>query len=412
VGRCNQWNGWFGLLVIGLLGGFQIAAVAQENTAAREVEMLLKEKNVDRYGYYLFLGLGDYLGDSPLTRECWTRGFKLPRCPASETNYVAGWDLPTWKKRIDEFREVGTNTLAVLFNGHFLPYPSEKYPDLLEKNRPYVPRNEANIHPNVKADFFNEVIAYAREKDIDMIAALCTTGHALGFTTTRQEAAIRDREGNPVLYSGIACHRHAQARGYAVNVATEVLSRYRGFWGVITHPPEFTQTCFCDACRRAYKAKYGKDLDQATVKQALNFTLESYLAFEKNEIDPIVARYAPNTRRLMFTIPPIFITGFEQFAPKIDSQTILLHWEYDLHDQAIAQLPSRLTRYRSLGHKLWFLTTTDFALKNGLEPNVPKQIDVCREAGVRNFLYFMGPYWSHKVEKTSWYLQQRDQQSQ
>ena len=80
-----------------------VAGAADKTSTIRKVDPILRDRDVDRYGYYMFLGLGDYLGDSPLATECWSRGFKLPRCPVAQKDYICTWDLEAWKQAVNIF---------------------------------------------------------------------------------------------------------------------------------------------------------------------------------------------------------------------------------------------------------------------------------------------------------------------
>jgi len=350
-------------------------------------------KEVGRYGYHLFLGRGDFV-EGQLASECWKRGYKLPRIGPSEPDHVFTWDLPTWKRRIDKYRDIGVNTLAILLNGHFLPYPSQKYPHLVEKD-----------HPNVKAEFFGEVIKYAREQGIDIVIQLTTTGHALGMTTTCPEVGLCGRSGQPNVYDGNMCFRKEKARQYVQDVVTEILTRYQGIWGVIVHPPELTAACCCAECKADFKAKTGKELEQATPDETTNYTLERYLDYERKVLDPLLARLAPNARRLQHTVPHIYAKCFEQLAPNINPKTVIVEWQYET-GAGYARIPPRLARFRQFGHEVWFQGTAGYPFGVVNEENLFKQLNLIYEGGTRDFMFFHGPFFWSATEDTSWFLQQ------
>lgn len=102
------------------------------------------------YGYYLFLGLGDYLAPGALGPD-WT----------------SRWDFSEWERCLDDLVRLGTNSLFVYLVGGRLPFASESYPDLIEPG-----------HANVERDFFQSVIDGATVRGMEVVAVLSTTGHA------------------------------------------------------------------------------------------------------------------------------------------------------------------------------------------------------------------------------------------
>jgi hypothetical protein len=334
------------------------------------------------YGYYVFLGLGDFAPPPTLSPE-WT----------------STWDLQAWKRRIDELMLLGTNTLFIYLMGHQLPYPSTKFPEYVEKN-----------HPNVvKEEFFQTVLDWCIERGIYLVAVFSTTGHAKAYTAAHPELAICSREGEPQVDSGIVCHHKEGATRYAVGVIEECLIRYRGFAGVIFHPPEFGTPCFCPSCQEKYLALYGKSLLAATDQEAKRFFMTSNLYFQRTVLESVVRRHVPGARLLTFSIPWIFEAEFEQIAREIEQDTIIVDWDYNLSDDRLSLLQLRLQRYQRFGHKVWFMPTSGYAFSEARSTEeqaegVLRQIELAIEVGVKDIIYFMGPRWWPTVAQTSWYL--------
>ena len=101
-----------------------------------------------RYGYYLFLGLDDYLSPG-----------------ATGPDWTSSWGPGDWERRLHELARLGTNTLFVYLVGGRLPYPSERFPELVEPG-----------HPNVEDEFFQSVVDIANARGVDVVAVLSTAG--------------------------------------------------------------------------------------------------------------------------------------------------------------------------------------------------------------------------------------------
>lgn len=334
-----------------------------------------------RYGYYLFLGLGDFEVPQPLGPE-WT----------------STWDLSAWLERIEELARLGANTLFIYLLGHRLPYPSSRFPECVEEQ-----------HPNVKAEFFQSVLDRCGEKGIYLVAVFSTTGHAKAYTARHPELAICDRGGKPQVDTGIMCHHKEGARRYCTEVIDECLERYRGFSGVILHPPEFLQPCFCMACQETYRRGYGRSLMAANEEEAKEFFMATNLHFQRTVLEAGIRRRLPEARLMTFTIPWVFDTHFEQIAREVDPATVIVHWDYNLTDQRVGALPSRLRQYHQFGHEVWFMPTSGFAFSPERSPAgqaaaVLRQVNSAVEAGVKGIVYFMGPKWWPTVEETSYFL--------
>lgn len=339
---------------------------------------------IERYGYYLFLGLGDFEGQPPLGPE-WT----------------STWDLSAWMERIDRLVELGANTLFIYLLGHHLPYPSSRFPACVEEQ-----------HPNVRSEFFHEVLDQCVERDLYLVAVFSTTGHAKAYTARHPGLAICDRSGNPRVESGIMCHHKEGARHYCTQVIDECLDRYHGFSGVILHPPEFLQPCFCEACQESYRRIYGGSLCAASEEAAKEFFMATNLHFQRTVLEARIRRRLPEARIMTFTIPWVFNRHFAQIAKEIDPATVIVHWDYELSDERVAALPSRLKEYQQFGHEVWFMPTSGFAFSQersraSQARAVLRQVEGALDAGVRGIVYFMGPKWWPTVEETSFFLHRR-----
>lgn len=356
-----------------------------------------------RYGYYLFLGLGDYLPPDELGAE-WT----------------SAWGPAEWTRRLDELVGLGANTLFVYLVGGRLPFPSERFPELVEPG-----------HPNVESEFFQSVIDEARSRDMDVVAVLSTTGHARALTDLRPDLAIEpgagaepaaasafpegqhddvvsDREGEAVVGSGILCHHKAGARAYAIEVARECLTRYTGFAGYVLHPPEFVTGCVCDECRRAYSAQTGDELLDAPDDTVRGFFMRTNLEFQRDELEPGVAGLIPGGKAFTFSIPWIFEEGFAEVAALIPDHHTIIEWDYNQAPARIATLGERIRRYGSAGHEVWFMPSAGLAFgeetAEAQTAGTLRQVEVALEAGAGGVIYFVGPYWYPYIEPTSWFL--------
>lgn len=335
----------------------------------------------NHYGYYIFLGLGDFPDRFPRDPE-WTRT----------------WDEDAWLRFIDELADMGCNTLLVYLMGHRLPYASEAFPECVETG-----------NPNVQRDFFQNVLDRARDAGMETVAVFTSTGHAQGFAGMRPELAIRDRDGAPHPEHGIVCHHREQAQQYPLTVVRECLGRYGGFSGVVVHPPEFGMPCYCDACRGVFRRQTGGELRDAPDKQAQGFFMESNLAWQRRCLEPEIRARLPQARFLTFTVPWVFEQHFEEFAPHIDRDTAIVDWDYELQPERMAQIPARMTRYRQFGHDVWFMPTSgyNFDRREPMEPQaerVLEQIDIALGAGITDVVYFMGPVRWPGFKATSWRL--------
>ncbi len=337
---------------------------------------------MNHYGYYLFLGLGDF-----------------PEPASLDHGWTSTWDLEHWRDAINRLKELGTNTLFVYLMGHDLPYSSRAFPDCVEVG-----------HPNVEHDFLQQVLDFAAVESIEVVAVFSTTGHAKTFAARNPRLAISGPDGVPMPQHGILCHHKADAQAYPCSVIAECLTRYKGFSGVVLHPPEFVMPCYCDDCCAAFAGEGGGKLRQVSKIDAQLFFMQGYMHFQDTVLEALLQGHVPDAKRFTFTIPWIFEQGFEKFAQHIDSKTVIVDWDYDLREERIAQLPDRLERYRQFGHELWFMPTAGFDFKPELleheqSERVLRQIQLAQPAGIEDIIYFLGPYWYPTIRSTSWFLE-------
>ncbi|MDA1189705.1 MAG: hypothetical protein O2854_08545 [Chloroflexi bacterium] len=360
---------------------------------------------LDRYGYYLFLGYGDY-----------------HRPDKAGPDWTSAWNLKEWERRLDRLQKLGTNILYVFMMGKELPFPSQAFPEIVEKG-----------HTNVENEFFQQVLDSANKRGIEVIAVFATTGHAgelvkhrphleikprpegseastahlRAFPKAEAERAIHHRAGTAQVGSGILCHHQKEAQKYPLTVITECLTRYKGFSGVVLHPPEFVSACFCKDCQAMYKKATGNDLMQASDDEARRFFMDSNLEFQKNVLEPKVDELLPGGKSFMFTIPWMFEGHFEEFERWIDKDTIIVDWDYDVAEERMAELQGRLKRYGKYGHEVWFMPSSGFAYGPDYteqEAAVRKQVSLAEETGVNGVVYFMGPVWTRHLEPSSYFL--------
>jgi hypothetical protein len=159
-------------------------------------------------------------------------------------------------------------------------------------------------------------------------------------------------------------------------------------------------------------ARYGRSLLAATDQEAKRFFMSSYLHFQRTVLERVVRRHLPTARLLTFTIPWIFEAEFEQVVGEIDQGTVIVDWDYNLSEERLRLLPSRLQRYQERGYEVWFMPTSGYAFTAEQSPReqahrVLRQVEVARAAGARGIIYFMGPRWWPTVAQTSWYLRQQ-----
>jgi hypothetical protein len=357
------------------------------------------------YGYYLFVGRGDWgtsrektldptfdgnvataiLGDWGVHRK----GTDLKDAP----EWSSAWDRQTWKARVDFLVDrLGADTLDLLMNGYELPYPSKRFPEAVELD-----------HANVRDDFLQEVLDYILARSVTLYAQFCTTGHAVGYARAHPDYTTVLPDGS--RHPSNLCHHNPGGRAYAIGVAEEVLRRYRGFSGVSFHPPENAIPCHCPHCRTAFARATGKDFSLASTQEIADFYWASCMAFQR-ELECLAQSLIPGVQLFSITIPGQFEQHFDVVGPQIPRTTLILHWDYWSYGPKTPDLLRSLDVYRSQGHRVGFIPTSGWSLDKcgpGYGQQVVEQIDAVRAAGVTDLLYFVGAIWHEpSLLATSW----------
>jgi len=363
------------------------------------------------YGYYLFLGRGDWgtsraksldptfggnvvtriLGDWGMHRQ----GTELADAP----QWSSSWDLRVWKHHVDFLVDrLGADTLSFCMGGYELPYASETLPEAVELD-----------HANVKADFFQQVIDHARGRGLSLVALFPTTGHAVGYARAHPEVATVSADGR--RSSENLCHNHPAGRRYAQTVVTEVLTRYRGFDRICFHPPENAVPCHCAFCRKAFEREAHKPMADATEKEVSDFFWSSCMRFQR-EMEQVGLTLAPQARLLCITIPGRFEQDFDLVAGQIPRTTQILHWDYWSYGERTAELLESLRIFGSRGHRVGFIPSSGWGLDkcgDRYGQAVVEQVRAVRAAGIEDLLYFVGAIWHEEsLLATSWKCHGRD----
>ena len=359
------------------------------------------------YGYYMFVGRGDWGNSRQKTWDPTFNGNVATRLlgdwgihrrgtdvkDASE--WSTSWDGDTWNSRVDFLQDtLRADTLVLLANGYELPYPSERFPEAVELD-----------HANVRHEFLQGVLDHARRRGLAVYVQFCTTGHAEGYAAAHPECTTVDADGHrhPVNL----CHHHPMGRGYAIGVAEEFLSRYRGFTGVSFHPPENAVPCRCAYCEAAFRRESGRSFASVPPQAISDFYWESCLSFQR-EMETLARGRLPGAKVFAITIPGRFEEDFEVIAPQIPQDTTILHWDYWSYGEKIPQVLSSLRLFRSHGHRVGFIPTSGWSLdKCGPDygARVVEQIAAVRAAGVEDLMYFLGAIWHpESLRATSWRL--------
>ena len=122
-------------------------------------------------------------------------------------------------------------------------------------------------HPGLRTDYIADVSAILRRRGIEFNAYYCLEYDTLA-PLQHPEWAIRDRWGRPVSLRGrmakwgMPCYETGY-RQYVLGQLSEVVERYRPdslFLDI------FGKTlCYCDACRKKFRARYGYDLPESDI---------------------------------------------------------------------------------------------------------------------------------------------------
>lgn len=248
------------------------------------------------YGYYLFVGRGDWgtsrektldptfggnvpttiLGDWGMHRT----GTELKDAP----EWSSSWGKNTWKAHVDFLVDrLGADTINLVMNAYELPYPSERFPEAVELD-----------HANVRDEFLQDVLDHIIARGAAVHATFCTTGHAVGYARAHPEYATVDKDGAPHPFN--LCHNNPGGRAYATGVAEEALRRYHGFSTVSFHPPENASPCHCPHCQAAFAKATGKDFGSAGAKEIQDHYWTSCLTFQR-EMEALAQSIVPGVRR-------------------------------------------------------------------------------------------------------------------
>lgn len=359
------------------------------------------------YGYYIFLGTGDYHQPKVLSKE-WT----------------STWGLNEWKIFLESIVELKANTLMVYLSGHSLPYKSYCYPELVDYD-----------HPNVKNEFFTKVLSLAKNFGLYIIIVLSTTGHSAKFLEHHPNLSIKIRpgrvnlnkllspfpshirykknlaqEGSAQIGLGIICHNKASVKEHVINIIRECLNLYPQIDGVALHPPESIYPCFCQNCSSLFKKKYEIDMLRITDDVARQFYLDSYLEFQNNYLEKDIKSFLPHVQIYTFTIPWLFELSFGKSIQKISNETVIIDWDYNLSRSRINKLHRRLINYGKYDHQIWFMPTAGFGLDKTKKiqhqiNNVRKQIKIAIDSDVSGIIHFIGPYLNLDLKKTNFYVE-------
>jgi hypothetical protein len=358
-----------------------------------------------QYGYYVFLGLGDYHQPKNLNK-----------------NWIATWMLEDWKIFFENLIQLKATTLMIYLNGHLLPYKSHYYPELTDSN-----------HPNVKKEFFSEVLSLAQAYGLNTIMVLTTTGHSGKYLEKNPDLSIKTRfkkinleellspfpdhirktknlaqSGSAQVGLGTLCHNNLKTQEYAINLIKECLSIYPQINGVALHPPESIYPCFCKHCCELFKIQYKQNMLETSDDTAREFYLESYLIFQKMFLEKEIKKLLPCIQLYTFTVPWLFEKSFKKISNHISKDTIIIDWDYNLNASRISQLNKRLLDYQKYGHQVWFMPTAGFGFDENKETQhqinkVQEQIEIAIKSKVSGIVHFVGPTLKMELEKTNFY---------
>lgn len=353
-------------------------------------------------GYYVFLGSGDYHPPSTITPQ-----------------WIFTWGLTEWKSFIDDLLLLDTNTLFIYLNGHKLPYKSLNYPELIDEN------HSSN-------EFLYELFSYIKDKGIQLIAVLTTTGHAGGFLQAHPESAIEllsvdvsientlvsfpehirkgklsRKSGAAQLGHGVLCHNKPDSRLYAENILSEIMELYGSFFdGIALHPPESAYPCYCEQCCNQFLRESGSELRIEPINVARKFFISSYLKFQTDILLAQIKSKLTHVNLFTFSIPWLFEDAFEEISQYLPKELTIIEWDYNLSPDRLLSLPTRLQLYKNLGFKILFMPTAGFSF----DPNgcldeqinaIKTQLDIVEEMEVEGIAHFIGPKVSEYLVQTS-----------
>lgn len=354
-----------------------------------------------QYGFYVFLGVGDYNQPDILDK-----------------NWIATWRFEEWKLFIENIVKLKANTLMIYLNGHLLPYKSNYYPELIETS-----------HPNVKDEFFSKVLSLAKSCGLNTIIVLSTTGHSAKYLEDNPNLGIKIRpgkvdfskllvafpdhiretktlaqKGNAQAGLGTLCHNNFRTQQYTINLIKECLSIYNQIDGVALHPPESVYPCFCEYCCALFKMQHKKNMLEVNDDIARQFYLQSYLFFQKTYLENEIKSLLPKVQLYTFTIPWLFEPLAEKILMKISKNNIIIDWDYNLNFSRINQLNKRLLGYQMYNHSLWFMPTAGYGFDNDQEiqlqiNKVKQQVKIAIDSKVSGIIHFIGPHLTMDLKK-------------
>lgn len=355
-------------------------------------------------GYYIFLGNGDY--HNPI---------KLDK------NWTSEWSITEWKDFIDTLVEMDVNTLMIYLNGHRLPYKSKKYPFLVD--------HECR---SVQDDFLKDLFEYIKEKKINLIGVLTTTGHAGGYSEYCNESKIvvsefinniedtlisfpnhlrngklSKKEGTAQLGFGVLCHHNELAKSYAENIIIELIEFYGDYFdGIALHPPESVYPCYCILCCEKFFLQNKSDLNDSNSKESRKFFITSYLKYQEEYLFSLIRDKLKGIKLYSFTIPWFFESNMDDISKIISKDVVLIDWDYNLSKNRISDLPNRIKKYQKNGYEIVFMPTSGFSfnekifLKKQVEL-VHLQIQLAEENKVNGIIHFIGPKLNQHIFETS-----------
>jgi hypothetical protein len=322
-----------------------------------------KGASLDRVGYYVFIGKGDYKDEY---------GPKTPY-----------FSLADWENLIDYLKSRGATTFIPLVTGHRLPYPSQAFPKYVE--------SDANT---AKDDDLQRIIDGAKKSGLEVILAFTTTGHCNSYAKDHPEYCVINEDGTP---RNALCPNREGALRYPLGVVGEVLKRYKKMDGILIHPPETRPECFCPACQKLYKQESGKDYLAASPLERQRFFVQTYFRFAWKlfaKVDELVRLRV----KLMFNCN--WIDDHLDLTSLLPDDLGIIYWDYNLSDEYLqGRFRENLQRYRKLARTIWYMPSTvprfwtpsDADVKWGCR-QIAKQIEIAKYYEIKNIGFFIGAY--------------------
>lgn len=356
--------------------------------------MVVKLMDTKKFGYYLFLGSGDY--EAPI-----------------ETNntWVLNWKRKEWNNFLYSAHQKGANTILIYLNGHSLPYPSKKFPNLVDEN-----------HSNVINEYFTEILSLAKIKySFNVIGVITTTGHAGYFSTLHPELAIKIREKNidiekllcsfpkylrankdkpkpgyAQIGKGVLCHNNPKVREFAKNLVKDCLNYYKPLDGVAFHPPESIYTCKCQYCDTLFTEQYSENILSADDAIARKFFITTYLDFQKKILEKFLDNTVPSMQKYTFTIPWLFEELMPDIMKYIAQDTTLIDWDYNIDMDRINGISQRISEYKKNGHSIIFMPK-NLGLDINSNVKINQQITFAQRQGTDGIIQFVGPHTHNMI---------------